>query len=332
VFLSSAFERICGVPGRELIGRAQTRWLALVHRDDLSRVKQAVERLRDGDRIDIEYRLVRPDGTICAVRERGFPARHDRAAGILQDVTGERRETTDIELGHAQKMQLLGALASTVAHDFNSLLMAIIGFAQLALQEIPPGHPAEEYVERNLQAAERGRNLACQVLDFSRKHPPMAQPVELDAIVRSSAPLLAGLVDESITVRLELGARGRTVLVDEGEIQQILLNLVANARDAMPAGGRVTISTRETADAQSLRTPMVRLAVTDTGVGMSEETGARAFEPFFTTKRAGKGTGLGLAIVREIVRRRSGTVHLASEPGEGTTVAIDLPLVARRPA
>jgi two-component system, cell cycle sensor histidine kinase and response regulator CckA len=239
----------------------------------------------------------------------------------------------EARLRQAQKMEAVGQLAGGVAHDFNNLLAVIQGYGELLMKRLPEGDPNARRLEQILLAAGRGADLTRQLLAFSRQQPLQARTLDLNAIVAAIEPLLRRLVTEEIALVTVLDPALHRVKADPTQIDQVLMNLVINARDAMDAGGRLTIETAnvELDAAYELAHPDAKagayamLAVSDVGHGMSEETLARAFEPFFTTKEPGQGTGLGLATVYGIVRQSGGHVAVYSEPGHGATFKVYLP-------
>ncbi len=335
-YASPAYERIWGQSVEELYGTGDA-WLDAVHPDDQDRIRNAYEAMLRGEPFDEEYRIVRPAGEIRWIRDRASPLTDEerdlgRMVGIAYDITEERE--LEAELRHAHKMEAIGTLASGIAHDFNNVLQAIIGSAHRALDETVSVEEARDYMSRIKEVAKRGGALANRLLTFSRKHVPKVEPVHPDTLVESSASLLSRLVGDHIELKIELAAPGGVAMADPVEVEQILMNLVANARDAMPRGGTLTIRTEEThLDEQQAKRhhppaepgPYVRLRVEDTGFGMDEITKARIFVPFFTTKEVGKGTGLGLSTVFAMVKRMGGHVDVKSEPGKGTSVAVCLP-------
>jgi signal transduction histidine kinase len=246
----------------------------------------------------------------------------------------EEKEHLESQLRQAQKMEAIGQLAGGVAHDFNNILCAIIGFATLLEMSMKKDDPSRRHLEQILSAADRATSLTQGLLTFSRKQILNPQPTNLNSIVHRIERMLARLITEDIELRLFLSDQELNVLVDTGQIDQVLLNLATNARDAMPHGGVLTIKTKE-ADppddflAESASLPSTRYAqitVTDTGSGMEKETREKIFEPFFTTKDVGKGTGLGLSMVYGIVKQHNGHINVSSELGEGTTFRIYLPM------
>jgi len=228
------------------------------------------------------------------------------------------------ELRQAQKLDAIGTLASGVAHDFNNLLMGVSGCASIALEAMDPNEPAHMYVEEIKKSVDAGAAITRQLLAFSRKSDERPEVFELDRLVAGQESMLRRLLGEDVQLVLELRARGGRIHMDPGQVEQILINLAINARDAMPAGGSLVVETRcRRGDGERL----ISMRVEDTGQGMCAETLQHAFEPFFTTKAPGKGTGLGLAMVYGIVTRAGGTIDVDSAPGRGTAVDIVLPRV-----
>jgi two-component system, cell cycle sensor histidine kinase and response regulator CckA len=242
----------------------------------------------------------------------------------------ERRRLED-QVRQAQKMETVGRLASGVAHDFNNLLTCVVGYGGLMQSRFPPDDPRLRYVEGILEAARHGTDLTRQLLAFSRKQVMRPVITSLNEVVAEAETFLRRLLGEDITLQTELCPDLGTVLIDPGQIQQVIVNLAVNARDAMPAGGTLTIAT---ANEDVFEGPRVAFYLTDTGCGMTDEVQAHMFEPFYTTKEGGKGTGLGLSTVYGIVQQSGGTITCASVVGRGTTFLVTLPRAegeARRP-
>ena len=292
---------------------------------------------KDGSTIDVEV--------FTAITEyEGRPAR----LSIPVDVTGRRRaeqalQESQEQLRRSQKMEALGRFAGGIAHDFNNLLTGILGYCDLALADLQPGAPEREDFEAIRAAAQRAAALTGQILGFSRGRVVQAVPLDLNDVLAELEPMLARVIGEHIRMETHRASVLDPVLADPGQLEQVVLNLALNARDAMPDGGTLSILTRnERVEAHDPAHPgvpagdWVVLELADSGVGMDGETQARIFEPFFTTKERGQGTGLGLATVYGIVRQAGGTVRVRSTPGEGSTFTLYLPRTvvareARRP-
>jgi len=254
---------------------------------------------------------------------------------VIMDVTGRRQ--LEEQLRQAQKMEAVGMLAGGVAHDFNNLLTIITGYSQLILNNLGPNDSNRHSVEQIMKAGERAAALTKQLLAFSRRQVLQPKVLEVNKLVDSLGAMLQRLIGEDIDLRLHLRPDLGRVNADPGQMEQVLMNLVVNARDAMPKGGTLTIETANvTLDDNyagrhiSVKPgPYVLLAVSDTGSGMDEATKSRLFEPFFTTKGSGKGTGLGLSTVFGIVRQSGGSIEVYSEQGRGTSVKVYLPRIDR---
>ncbi len=253
--------------------------------------------------------------------------------GIDRDITD--RKKLEEQLLHAQKMEAIGQFAGGIAHDFNNMLTTILGFGEFLKADLPKDSPSQLYVDTILSAAAKSANLTQQILAFSRKQIISPKEVDINDLIRGDEGLLRRLIGEDIEINMNLADRNLTVLADPGQLEQIMMNLFTNARDAMPDGGAIFISTgADFLDMEDIKSYDVRnagtyalITVTDTGSGMDEETRQRIFEPFFTTKEMGKGTGLGLATVYGIIKQHNGNITVYSEPGKGTTFRMYLPLI-----
>jgi signal transduction histidine kinase len=267
--------------------------------------------------------LLEPSRRRLDVRSSAFaPGLHVHS---VRDMSEQLR--LEAALHHSQKMDAIGRLAGGIAHDFNNLLTVVNGFASLLLSRHATEDPDRELISEIVGAAQRGAALTRQLLTFSRKQSLNPRVVDVNTTVRGLETIIARLVGDEVPVAFKLDDAADPVFADPGQLEQVLINLVVNARDAMPAGGRLTITSanvREAAESGTRR-PYVRLTVTDTGIGMSADVMQRIFEPFFTTKPEGKGTGLGLATVHGIVEQSGGFVRVDSTPGHGTSFAIHLP-------
>jgi PAS domain S-box-containing protein len=246
------------------------------------------------------------------------------SSAIVRDITEAKRQQA--ELLTTQKLEAIGALAGGVAHDFNNLLTVINGYARM-LQKKGSADPAK--LDAILQAGERGQRLTKQLLLFSRKQITQLKPLNLNALILGFMDMLRPLIGADIKLETELDPDIAPILADSGQMEQVIMNLVVNARDAMPEGGTVTIETKNRRDSDVGEFGAVIMSVRDTGMGMSPEVQARIFEPFFTTKEAGRGTGLGLSTSFGIIARCNGKVCVESEVGRGTTFIIQLPACAR---
>ena len=247
------------------------------------------------------------------------------------------RQQAEEHLRHAQKMEAVGRLAGGIAHDFNNLLTVTIGYCELLLKRVSPGTPDREAVEQIRQASEQASTLTQNLLAFSRKQVAMPITVDVVGAIRQMESMLRRFCGDHVTLVLDLDDAAGQVRLGEGQLEQILMNLVINGRDAMPHGGRLEMQTRaqvvdvDAAASGGLRAgPHAVIVVSDTGIGMDDATRARIFEPFFTTKGVGRGTGLGLATVYGIVTQHGGRIAVDSEPGRGASFTLWLPMAAPR--
>src|SRR5436309_12116705 len=322
-------------------GYSEAQFLALTIRDirppeEQGRLEQELTRRTDEGAVRTGVRHRAKDGRLFEVdlvaRPLEFAGRRARLV-LARDVTAQRH--LEDQLRQSQKMEAVGQLAGGIAHDFNNLLTAILGSTQLLLQATPPGDARREDVEEIRNAGLRAAELTRQLLAFSRRQVLAPKLLDLNAVVANMDKMLRRLMGADVRLGTALHTEAGAVNADPGQLEQVLLNLVVNARDAMPGGGRVLIETtrmtlRDELVERRHRLPpgdYVCLAVTDSGLGMDEATQAHLFEPFFTTKEVGKGTGLGLATVYGIVKQSGGFIWVYSEPGRGTTVKVYLPCV-----
>jgi PAS domain S-box-containing protein len=315
---------------REAHRRGVARYLATGHTVILGGRVEVTALRADGTEFPVEL-------TVTRVRTEDPPAFN----AYIRDLTEQKRaesarSSLEAQLQQAQKMEAVGRLAGGVAHDFNNLLTVITGRAHMLLTRLKPGEPMHRDVELIQKTSQRAVALTSQLLAFSRKQVVQPRVVELGPVVADLAPMLQRMIGEDLELSVGPVEGSGRVKVDPSQMQQVLMNLLVNARDAMPGGGRITVSIRDAevnertalGQANLPPGPYVTLAVSDTGTGMSAETAAHIFEPFFTTKDQGKGTGLGLSTVYGIVEQSRGHIEVQSELGRGTTFTIYLPRVA----
>jgi two-component system, cell cycle sensor histidine kinase and response regulator CckA len=336
-----AAERIFGWTREELIGRP-------IPNIPPDRVTEHRE-IRQGVKTGVDTQRLRRDGTLIDVRVSSAALRdeegdQDGAVVIIEDIRERKRADAALaeseqQLRQAQKMDAIGRLAGGVAHDFNNLLTAIRGYTHLLLAEVPGESPMREDLEEIDKASIRAGALTAQLLAFSRKQVNQPQVLNVNDIVEGMQRLLSRLLSENIAIDASLDRAIGCVRIDSGQLEQVVMNLAVNAGDAMPGGGRLSISTRNVDLTAPLSHPhgtvppgaYVELTMRDTGTGMSPEVVSHVFEPFFTTKDPGKGTGLGLSTVYGIVNQAGGFIVLDSAPGMGTAFRIVLPRVSLSP-
>jgi two-component system cell cycle sensor histidine kinase/response regulator CckA len=310
-----------------------------IHPDDRERVDIAfAEAARDGGDMHVEFRVVWPDGTLRWLSDHGEVV--SDASGAPEYLTGAAVDITERKLAeerliHAQRMDAVGHLAGGVAHEINNMMTVIIGFSTLMLDRLRDDGRAGELREI-LRASTRAATITSQLLAFSRRQQLRPEVLDLNELIQGAEHMFRRVLGEDKVFVLDLDEDLGHVRADRGQLEQVLLNLTLNARDAMPKGGRFTISTRNvtfparnavSGDGELPAGNYVQVSVSDTGHGMDAATQSRIFEPFFTTKPVGQGTGLGMATVFGIVRQSGGTVRLRSSPGEGATFSIYLPQV-----
>lgn len=333
-YISPAYEQTWGRSLTELQANP-TSWLEAILPEDRPRVMLALAQLAEGTPYHLEYRIHRADDQRW-IEDRGYPVRDSRGevvrlVGVALDITD--RKQLETQLMQAQKMEAVGQLAGGVAHDFNNTLTVITGYTKLLLDFGGLPAVAQERLRTIYAAGMRAGNLTRQLLLFSRKHAIHKDVLDLNALIEEIAKMLGRLIGEDVQVELRLGTASRFVTADPSMLEQVLVNLAVNARDAMPRGGQLTIATeqRGVSAAEAAENPARRagefvcLSVRDTGSGIPPEVLPRVFEPFFTTKAIGAGTGLGLATVFGIVQEHQGWIEIETAAGAGTCFQIFLP-------
>ncbi len=321
---------------REDLEAGRIRWNELTPAEHIPRDREVIEELRrTGAAVPWEKELLRKDGTRVPVLIgiAMLEASQGSCLAYVVDLTERRR--LEEQFRQAQKMEAVGQLAGGIAHDFNNLLTAILGYSDLLGEKAAPGSEESENVEQIRKAGERAASLTRQLLAFSRQQVLERRVLDLNHLIRNLEKMLRRLIGEDIELSATLDPALRRVHADAGQLEQVILNLAVNSRDAMPSGGKLTIETAnvELDEAYARRHatvrpgPYVMIAVSDTGTGMDARTISHVFEPFFTTKELGKGTGLGLATVYGIVKQSGGYIWVYSEPGKGTSFKIYLPPV-----
>jgi PAS domain S-box-containing protein len=338
LYLSSHVETLTGYPYEKFMADWNFWPSGIIHPEDRTAAAEQSARLAIGQSSEMEYRLIRADGEIIWVRDSArVESEGDKAKmiyGVVSDIT--QRKQLEEQFHQSQKMEAIGRLAGGVAHDFNNLLTVINGYSELLLYRHLEGtSPLRRYIEEIRKAGERAASLTGQLLAFSRKQVLQPQIIDLNTVVADMDKLLRRLIGEDIDLVTAPGAESGSVKADPGQIEQVIMNLVVNARDAMPHGGNLTVGTANvTLDETHTRGivglepgPHVVLMVKDTGSGMDPEVMSHIFEPFFTTKEKQKGTGLGLATVYGIVTQSGGYIDVSSKIGAGTTFKVYLPQV-----
>uniref|UniRef100_Q01RQ0 histidine kinase n=1 Tax=Solibacter usitatus (strain Ellin6076) TaxID=234267 RepID=Q01RQ0_SOLUE len=339
LYISPSFEKVWGCSAAAYQDHD---WLVeTVHAEDRGRFILFRESAK-AEAVEETYRIVRPDGTIRWIHDRAFLVRDSegkpyRVAGIAEDVTAHRE--LEEELRQAHKMEAIGRLAGGVAHDFNNLLTVIGGYARMLFDGANAQDPTRAKLEQILTASDRASVLTMQLLAISRRHAIQPKLVNVNNLLTSMASLLRRIIGEHITIETALDPELSCIKVDPHQIEQVVMNLAANARDAMPNAGKFRIETsmalapdKPGEDSGRSAAKCVRLRIGDTGCGMDDRTRQRAFEPFFTTKGVGRGTGLGLSMVYGFVHQNQGTIHVSSEPGQGTIFDLCFPAQPEREA
>jgi PAS domain S-box-containing protein len=340
VYVNPAFEQVSGFSRAELVGHNPRLLQSGRHGPEFYAAMWSA--LRAGETWRGTLFNLRKDGVLYEVDAVISPLRDSRGevdsyVGVERDISRER--ALERELVEAGRMEAVGQLAGGIAHDFNNLLTAIAGYAELLRNEVPADSESQADVDEILRASRSAAGLVRQLLAFGRRQVLEPAGLGLDVLVEQLRPMLAGLLGPRVKFEAASSGPVAPVFADPGQIEQVLVNLAVNARDAMPDGGVLTIATGETdldseyTRAHSMAVPgrYATLTVSDTGTGMSDDTLSHVFEPFFTTKGPGKGTGLGLATVYGIVRQSGGSVTATSELGRGSAFTVFLPLVEPRP-
>jgi PAS domain S-box-containing protein len=331
--INSAVVRLLGRPAEEVIGQDDT---ALFPGETAQRIMADDRRIMASLTPETFEQTLAPSGVPRILLTTKGPWRD--AAGNLLGIIGIGRDITDRkrlqdQLQETQKLESIGRLAAGVAHEFNNQLTVIQGYSALFMEKLDPKDPLREFIEVINRAAERSSAVTQQLLAFSRKQVRHPKVLNLNLVMHGIATLLRPLIGEDISLRQDLDPGLDRVSADQGQIEQVVMNLAVNARDAMPAGGTLTLATRNVEldaagpcrDPDIQPGPYVMLSVADTGCGMDDETRTHVFEPFFTTKEVGKGTGLGLAMVYGIIKQNGGFIEVDSEPGRGSVFRIYLP-------
>jgi two-component system cell cycle sensor histidine kinase/response regulator CckA len=332
-YQSPSGERVLGYLPVDLIGRNA---FEFIHSEDILRLRSAHKRAWEDRpaRRPVEYRFRHRNGTWLVLQSIGRRVPDENLIVVnSRDVTFQKQ--LERQLHQAQKMEAIGRLAGGVAHDFNNLLLVISGHGELLERRLPLREPLRESVAEIRKATDRAAAVTCQLLAFSRRQVMKPRILDINGVVENAEKMLRPLIGEHVALATKLGSRLSQVCVDTAQIDQVILNLVLNARDAMPRGGTVTIETRQVewnaADVKA--NPEVRpgryvlLQVTDNGCGMTPEIQARLFEPFFSTKEEGMGSGLGLAVVHGIVQQSGGYMGVDTRQDVGTTFKVYLPAV-----
>jgi len=338
VWMSPQVERLTGYSAGEWVG-SQGFFESVLHPDDRDVVMEDVcSSRRELRPFALDYRLLRRDGTVMWIHDESFPVLNavgipELVQGYFVDITS--RKEMEEQLLHAQKMNALGRLATEVAHDFNNHLTAIQGHAGLLATLLAEDSPAQIHAQEIVTATSRAAALTRRVLDYGRREQSRRRAVSMTDLIAEREPMLACVAGPNVDLRMRLRPT-RPVFADPTQLEQVVVNLVANARDAMPDGGAVSVAAYDvhvrggaTAGRLGLAAgDWVALVIADKGPGIDPATQRRVFEPFFTTKPGGRGTGLGLSIVDRVVRAAGGAIQLQSAPGRGSRFRIFLPAMA----
>jgi PAS domain S-box-containing protein len=342
ILWSGSLEKALGYRPADMTGGIG-QWSDCIHPDDRAEAVQLLQAAEaTGNPYEAEYRFRHKNGSYLWILDRGFfltntENKPTRLIGMMSDIT--QRKRMEDGLLQAQKMEAIGRLAGGVAHDFNNILTAILGFNERIIKRLDPADPLHTHAIEVGKAAQRAAALTQQLLAFGRKQVLQPSLLNLNDVILDYEAMLGRVIGENIEIAIDLAPSLQPVKADRGQIGQILMNLAINARDAMPDGGRIHIATSNTElDTTYTQThpdvlpgSYVLLTVSDTGRGLTAEEQARLFEPFFTTKDHGKGTGLGLASTHGIVKQSAGHLTVYSEPGHGCTFKVYLPAAQGNP-
>jgi len=344
LYVSPAYEEIWGRSCESLYQQPQSFW-ETIHPEDRERVTAAQARQLAGEQTHEEYRLRRADGEERWIWDRRFPIKDKsgevyRIAGIAEDITERKRAEealrhSEEQLRKSQRLEAIGRLAGGLAHDFNNMLTAIIGTTELAMLELHRDHPVRRDLKEIKQTADRAANLTRQLLAFARQQIIAPGILNVNDLLMNLDKMLRRLIGEDIELVIAPSSDIGLVKVEAGQIEQVIVNLAVNARDAMPEGGKLVLQTENVTVDQKISPhsaelspgDYVLLTVRDNGLGMTEEAKSHLFEPFFTTKEVGKGTGLGLATCYGIIKQNSGHIEVESALGKGSTFRIYLPRI-----
>jgi PAS domain S-box-containing protein len=335
LYNSPAYERILGYTTEELNATSSCEQ---IHPEDVQKVQEAASEARTGGVArSIQYRMRHKNGSWRVLESTASTVRNDNgevAKLVIVNRDISERKHLEEQFRQAQKMEAVGRLSGGIAHDFNNLLGIIIGYAEAQQEQLEPGHALRASADEIFSAGTRAASLTQQLLAFSRQQVLDPTVLDLNAVVTDMNTLLRRVIGEDIELTTTLDWDLGRVKADHSQLDQVIMNLAVNARDAMPKGGKLTIKTENVVideaferqhSYQVKRGRYVCLTVTDSGIGMNAETKAKAFEPFFTTKERGKGTGLGLSTVYGVIKQSGGYIDVESAPGEGTTFHIYLP-------
>jgi two-component system cell cycle sensor histidine kinase/response regulator CckA len=334
--INSEFTNIFGYTNDELLGECIDTIIAPDHlQQEAADITKVVA---TGARVDVESERRRKDGTLIHVSIRGAPikigGKQVAVFGIYRDITNQKK--LEARILHTQKMEAIGTLAGGISHDFNNLLQVIQGYTDILLNDKKPEDSDYNDLLAIRDATARAAELTSQLLTFSRKKKSILRPIDLNHLINQVNKILQRTFLKSIGIKLELADNLKTINGDPSQLEQVLINLALNAKDAMPGGGDLVIRTGITTLTEEFclthpgSTPgrYALLTVSDNGEGMAEETLKHIFEPFYTTKEIGKGTGLGMALVYGIIKEHKGYIMPSSKPGEGTTFEIYLPILS----